>query len=76
VFGPGEEVHLEYRADLPAPARGFTRRFVLETTGWCKDSDLCTKDGDTVGPLPVRAGVTDTRARDALHLTTRTRPGR
>lgn len=76
VFGPGEEVHLEYRAALPPLPAGATRRFVLETSGWCKDSDLCTKDGDTVGPLPVREGVSDTRARDALHLTTRTRPGR
>jgi hypothetical protein len=76
VFGPGEEVHLEYGASLPPLGAGVTRRFVFETSGWCKDSDLCTKDGDTVGPLPVRDGVTDTRARDALHLTTRTRPGR
>ena len=75
VFGPGEEVHLEYEASLPPAPPGTIRRFVLETTGWCKDSDLCTKDGDTVAPLPVREGVTDTRARDALHAATLTRAG-
>jgi hypothetical protein len=74
VFGPGEEVHLEYdAAALPPVPPGATRRFVLETTGWCKDSDLATKDGDTVGPYPQREGVTDTRARDALHAATLTR---
>lgn len=75
VFGPGEEVHLEWEARLPAPAPGWTRRHVLETTGWCKDSDLATRDGDTVGPLPVRAGVTPSPARDALHAATLTRHG-
>ena len=75
VFGPGEEVHLEYAADLPPAPPGFARRFVLETTGWCKDSDLATKDGDTVGPLPLREGVRDTRTRDALHKATLTRLG-
>lgn len=76
VFGPGEDVHLEYDASLPPCPPGMTRRFVLETTGWCKDSDLYTKDGDTVGPLPRREGVLDARARDVLHATTLTRPGR
>lgn len=75
VFGPGEEVHLEWEARLPASEAGWTRRFVLETTGWCKDSDLATRDGDTVGPLPVREGVTPSPARDALHQATLTRHG-
>lgn len=75
VFGPGEEVHLEWEASLPPPAAGWTRRHVLEATGWCKDSDLATRDGDTVGPLPVREGVTPSPARDALHASTLTRHG-
>lgn len=73
VFGPGEEVHLEYDAALPPLAPGATRRFVLETAGWCKDMDLATRDGDTVGPLPLREGVPSTPARDALHAATLTR---
>ncbi len=52
VFGPGEEVHLEFRADLEPLAPGWTRTLVLETRGWCKDMDLFTRDGETVGPLP------------------------
>jgi tetratricopeptide (TPR) repeat protein len=76
VFGPGEDVHLEYASDLPPVRPGWSRRFVLETTGWCKDMDLYTKDGDTVGPLPLRDGAATTPARDALHAATLTRPGR
>jgi hypothetical protein len=52
VFGPGEELHLTFAASLAAPKAGWTRRFVLEARGWCKDMDLYTKDGDTVEPLP------------------------
>ena len=52
IFGPGEEVHLEFDAALDPVAPGWTRRFVLETRGWCKDMDLYTGDGETVGPLP------------------------
>ncbi|HEY2906405.1 MAG TPA: FG-GAP-like repeat-containing protein [Vicinamibacterales bacterium] len=54
VIGPGEEVHLEFAASLPAVRPGWTRRFVLDARGWCKDMDLYTKDGETVDPLPGR----------------------
>ncbi len=63
IFGPGEEVHLEFEAPAEGPPAGWTRRLVLESRGWCKDLDLYTKDGETVEPLPGRA----TSARDALH---------
>jgi hypothetical protein len=52
IFGPGEAVHLEFEAppdDLPP---GWTRVYVFETDGWCKDMDRFTKDGATVAPLP------------------------
>jgi hypothetical protein len=52
IIGPGEEVHLEFAAPPQAPAPGWTRRFVLDARGWCKDMDLYTKDGSTVEPLP------------------------
>ena len=52
IIGPGEEIHAEFRAELPALAAGWTRRFVLETHGWAKDMDLYTRDGDTLSPLP------------------------
>jgi hypothetical protein len=54
IFGPGEEIHLEFEADMPACAEGSKRIYVLETVGWCKDMDLFTKDGETVGPIPAR----------------------
>ena len=64
IFGPGEETHLEFDATRLAPVpRGWTRRFVLETRGWCKDMDLYTRDGATVGPLP---GERD-KAAQTLH---------
>ncbi len=52
VIGAGEEVHLEFAAELPPLPAGWSRRLVLETNGWAKDMDLFTKDGETLGPLP------------------------
>jgi tetratricopeptide (TPR) repeat protein len=52
IFGPGEAVHLEYEAPEEAPAPGWTRAYVLEVDGWCKDMDRFTKDGFTVTPMP------------------------
>ena len=54
IFGPGEEIHFEFDATLKELPSDWTRRLVLETQGWCKDMDLYTKDGETVGPLPQR----------------------
>jgi len=71
IFGPGEEVHLEYEALAEPPLQGWTRRYVLESFGWCKDMDLYTKDGERVGPLPVRdtasGATTDPSGRQLLH---------
>jgi len=64
IIGPGEEAHMEFdAATLPPVPPGWTRRFVLETHGWCKDMDLYTRDGATVAPLP---GDRD-EAAQALH---------
>ena len=53
IIGAGEEVHLEFAAELAPLPKGWNRRLVLETNGWAKDMDLFTKDGDTLGPLPA-----------------------
>ena len=74
IFGPGEDVLLEFAApDAPLPS-GWSRRVVLDTKGWCKDMDLYTKDGETVAPLP---GI-DSAERRALHdaFNTRDQGGR
>jgi hypothetical protein len=64
IIGPGEETHLEFDATTLPPIRsGWTRRFVLETRGWCKDMDLYTRNGTTIDPLP---GERDGAAQ-ALH---------
>jgi hypothetical protein len=69
IFGPGEGVHLEFAMPPSPPPPGWTRRFVLESRGWCKDMDLFTRDGDTLAPLP---GTRDLAA-EALHTRHNTR---
>ncbi len=53
IFGPGEEVHAEFAGPQSPLPSGWTRRFVLIASGWCKDMDLYTKDGETIEPLPT-----------------------
>jgi tetratricopeptide (TPR) repeat protein len=74
VFGPGEEVHAEFAAPSTEVPAGWTRRYVLELAGWCKDRDLYTQDGETIEPLPHRAMSRDAlRRRDELHRRFNTR---
>jgi len=74
VFGPGEEVELRFDAVTDPLETGWTRHHVLKTTGWCKDMDLFTKDGETIGPLPTRqaADAPDPKVK-ALHEQFQTR---
>ena len=65
IFGPGEAVHLEFEAPPKDLRPGWTRVYVFETDGWCKDMDRFTKDGSTVAPLPS-AGK-DPSIPDRLH---------
>ena len=51
IFGPGEDIEINFRAPGPVPA-GSTRWYVLDLHGWCKDMDLFTRDGWTVAPIP------------------------
>jgi len=74
IIGPGDELNLEFVSIPEPPPAGWTRRFVLEADGWCKDMDLYTRDGDTVEPLP---GVRDRpAARLQQRFTTRYQSGR
>jgi hypothetical protein len=74
IFGPGEEIELRYDASvLPPLAEGWTRRFVLEARGWCKDMDLYTKDGETLEPLPMGESEQHATDREALHQRFNTR---
>ena len=68
IFGAGEEVQLRFDAvGTPRVAPGMNRTWTLEVDGWCKDMDMLTGDGATLGPLPLRDGKTTTPTRDALH---------
>jgi tetratricopeptide (TPR) repeat protein len=71
IFGPGEEIELAFKAPSDAPQK-WTRTWVLQLNGWCKDRDLYTKDGETLPPLPALSP--DTRARrDEMHRQWNTR---
>ena len=55
VVGPGDEVRVEFDAELaPALRPGWSRSYVLRTVGYCKDADPFTGGSDEVGPLPWR----------------------
>ncbi len=69
IFGPGEEIQLDFIAEHSRPKPGWRRYWVVEFNGWCKDMDLYTRDGETVEPLP-RTGQTkgsSSAAREQLH---------
>ena len=74
IFGPGEELHLEFESLSPA-ATGWSRRLVLEVVGWCKDMDLFTQHGETVTPLPTEASYPpgSSTSREELHSRYNTR---
>ncbi len=56
IFGDGEELVLRFDArSLPALAEGWTRRYFLYSTGWCKDGDFNVAHGQSVEPLPFGA---------------------
>jgi hypothetical protein len=74
IIGPGEELHLEFDAALPPPD-GWRRYFVLENNGWAKDMDLFTRDGETVGPLPVTGKPVAVRERLHERYNTRYQSG-
>ena len=65
IFGPGEELHLEF--DAPSsPPQGWQRTVILEVRGYAKDMDLYTRDGETVEPLPGVGAILSTE-RENLH---------
>ncbi|MEO0973741.1 MAG: VCBS repeat-containing protein, partial [Pseudomonadota bacterium] len=75
LVGAGEELHVTFEATTPALAPGWTRRYVLTTTGWAKDMDLYTRTGETVAPMPHRSQDPKALARrDALHARFHVRP--
>ena len=71
IFGPGEEIHLEFDAGHITLPAGWTRVAVFESNGWAKDMDLFTKDGATLAPLP--ASGRPAGRRDLLHARYNTR---
>ncbi len=53
LVGPGDEVRLEFDArSLPKLPEGWTRSYILQSVGYCKDVDPFTATSDHVGPLP------------------------
>lgn len=55
LCGPGDEVTVTFDAtSLPELPKGWTRSFVLQTNGYCKDTSPTTLTGGSVGPMPYR----------------------
>src|SRR6266513_3945021 len=53
IFGPGDEVALQFDSTATPPLPpGWTRDFLIYTDAWLKDADLNTAAGGTVEPLP------------------------
>jgi hypothetical protein len=53
IFGPGDEITVEFDAGLvPALPDGWSRDFLIYTVGWLKDADFNTGAGQMVEPLP------------------------
>jgi len=74
IFGPGDEVALEFdSAAAPALPPGWTRDFLIYTDAWLKDADLNTLAGGTVEPLPFHGmsrypyGAEEAFPTDAIH---------
>ncbi len=71
IIGPGEEIAVEFDPPAYPLSPGWTRRYVLESRGWCKDMDLYTQQGETLTPLP-RTRPLDAASeerREQLHRT-------
>jgi hypothetical protein len=74
VFGPGDEITVEFDAGRapPLPA-GWRRDYLLYSDSWLKDADLNTGTGQTVEPLPFHAmtrypyGADESYPSDAEH---------
>ena len=74
IIGPGEEIHLEFSAS--GQGADTNTRLVFEINGWCKDMDLFTKDGETLGPLPSSGHSQVSRKRLHSEYNTRYHSGR
>ena len=52
IMGSGDELSLEFPANLAPPKPGWTRDFLLLVDGWAKDADANTAYSENVLPLP------------------------
>jgi len=76
IIGPGEDVVLRYQyAKIPAKYDIWTRRYVINAVGWCKDMDLYTDTRDSIEPLPA-SPKTNRSAKDAHRFSTRWMSGK
>jgi hypothetical protein len=74
VFGPGDEITVEFDArDAPPVPAGWRRDFLLYSDSWLKDADLNTGTGQAVEPLPFHGmsrypyGAEESYPTDAEH---------
>jgi tetratricopeptide (TPR) repeat protein len=65
IMNAGDELRLRF-AELPPPAPGHTRDFLVVSDGWVKDGDYNTTASRTVLPLPTHASGRYDRAPGRL----------
>jgi hypothetical protein len=65
IMNAGDEMQLRFR-EVPPPAPGLVRDFVLVGDGWVKDGDFNTTFSRTMLPLPTHARGRYDRAPGAL----------
>jgi hypothetical protein len=53
IANAGDETTIEFDAgEVPELPEGWSRDFLIYSTGWVKDGDMNTAEGNRVGPLP------------------------
>lgn len=55
IMGSGDELSLEFPANLAPPKPGWSRDYLLLVDGWAKDADANTAFSESVLPLPFHA---------------------
>ncbi len=72
IANAGDEVTIEFNANLPELPVGWTRDFIIYSVGWVKDGDMNTATGNTVLPLPFHGmsayPYTEQYPNDSFHI--------
>ncbi len=57
IIAAGESIAFRFQDNLPELKAGYQRYFLLKFSGWAKDMDILTKDGETLHPIPATGKI-------------------